>query len=355
MMTGPLDEGGQFYDATGTVQPQASGVMRVNTGGSSRAVLATTSDAGKPEPLLIRQGFQTRFARPLELKVKYRSHDEPVAQEERDMYTEVAATRLLWALGFAADRMYRPRSVHCHRCPGNPFVDRNALDPGRYTTFDEAAIELRYMGDRAETYEALFDGGWSWGEELHTLRYGTGPGVFDEEQKTQLDGLVVLLNILGHVSSLPEQNRLVCIRRGMQQIGTTAKYCPQTRLLVHDLGSVFNKKDENSLEAWTERPIWSDRARCVPAIWFRVPEGEPLRPYIIGEPGRRFIVGLLDQLSDEHLRAVFESAAFERYDITLVAPSEIPTPAEAKSIIDAWIAAFRRKIDEVRSVTCEAA
>jgi TPR repeat protein len=354
MMTALPDRGGRYYDEDGVVRPQATAVMLTDTGNRPRQVLARRNDDGELEPLLRREGFKQRLVRPLELKVKYRSLDKPEPQGERDMYSEVAAARLMWTLGFPADRMYRPRRVLCHRCPRDPFSRRTPLEDGSHTIFDETSIELRYMGAAAETYEDWLDGGWSWGEELQTLRYGSGERAFDEEQKLQLDGLIVLMNILEHVSSLPAQNRFVCLRRGMQQVGVVAKYCPETVLLVHDLGSVFGKKAAHSLDAWSAGRVWADPARCEPTLAFKVPADDSIRPYLIGEPGRRFIAALLGELSDEHLRAVFESALFERFDITLVPPGEIPSPTEARAIVDAWIAAFREKIDQVSGVTCGA-
>src|SRR5438128_712187 len=47
-----------------------------------------------------------------EVKVKY-------GRDNGEVYGEVAATRLLWALGFGADRMY-PVRVVCRGCPPDP-------------------------------------------------------------------------------------------------------------------------------------------------------------------------------------------------------------------------------------------
>src|SRR5688572_15001475 len=53
--------------------------------------------------------FACRVAPDDELKVKY-------GGANGEVYGEVAATRLLWALGFGADRMY-PVKVVCRGCP----------------------------------------------------------------------------------------------------------------------------------------------------------------------------------------------------------------------------------------------
>src|SRR5687767_14974592 len=65
-----------------------------------------------------------------ELKVKFGSGNAEV-------YAEVAATRLLWALGFGADRMY-PVRVICRGCPDNLT---GILRADGSTLFDPAVIE----------------------------------------------------------------------------------------------------------------------------------------------------------------------------------------------------------------------
>ena len=59
-----------------------------------------------------------------------------------EVYAEVASTRLLWALGFGADRMY-PVKVLCRKCPaefgGTEMCDGNRL-------FDPATIERKMPG-----------------------------------------------------------------------------------------------------------------------------------------------------------------------------------------------------------------
>ena len=63
-----------------------------------------------------------------------------------EVYAEVAATRLLWALGFGADPMY-PVRVSCRGCPaiygGRPRHRRQVV-------FDPAAIERKMKGTELE-------------------------------------------------------------------------------------------------------------------------------------------------------------------------------------------------------------
>src|SRR5213076_2468780 len=86
-----------------------------------------------------------------EVKVKY-------GRNNGEVYAEVAATRLLWALGFPADRMY-PVRVECRDCPVN---FRGPPQHGRPPVLvDPAAIERKLPGHAIESYE---DSGWSWPE-----------------------------------------------------------------------------------------------------------------------------------------------------------------------------------------------
>src|SRR5688572_27415406 len=93
------------------------------------------------------------------VKVKY-------GEKNGEVYAEVAASRLFWALGFSADRMY-PAHVVCERCPDEPFAaskrDWHIGRPGKVGrhVFDAAAVERAFPGADIEVPE--FEG-WAWPE-----------------------------------------------------------------------------------------------------------------------------------------------------------------------------------------------
>jgi hypothetical protein len=95
--------------------------------------------------------FNCRTADGDEVKVKY-------GQTNGEVYGEVAASRLLWALGFGADHMY-PVQVQCRDCPSDPARDSRERRPE--VLFNPAAIERKMPGEEMESSP---DSGWSWRE-----------------------------------------------------------------------------------------------------------------------------------------------------------------------------------------------
>ena len=73
-----------------------------------------------------------------DVKIKYGAANPEV-------YGVVAASRLLWALGFGSDRWY-PVSVVCHHCPDDPHRNQHPSD--RDVTFDLTPEATRWLGQK---------------------------------------------------------------------------------------------------------------------------------------------------------------------------------------------------------------
>ena len=144
-----------------------------------------------------------------ELKVKY-------GRSNGEVYGEVAATRLLWALGFGADRMY-PVRVICRGCPDNV----GTAATGGVRVVDPAAIERKLDAWKAEGQ----DRGWSWAElDLIDEARGGAP-------LAQRDALKLLAAFMQHSDTKPEQQRMVCLDR----------QCERPFLLLDDVGLTFGR------------------------------------------------------------------------------------------------------------------
>src|SRR4051812_33995638 len=258
------------------------------------------------------------------VKVKYN-------EKNGEVYGEVAATRLLWALGFGADRMY-PVKVVCRGCSADPITMQTKQAGERL--FDPAAIERQMPG---KIIESSSDSGWSW-EELSSVdpRLGGAP-------LEQRDALKLLAVFLQHTDNKPAQQRLVCLDNVKGKHSDNGE-CAHPFMMLNDVGrtfgkaNVFNKDMPGSvdLRAWSGAPIWKDKTGCVGNMPRSI-TGSLENP-LIGEQGRQFLASLLGRLSDAQIHDLFEVARFTRRQPT--------------TTIDEWVAAFKHKRDEIATRTC---
>jgi len=257
------------------------------------------------------------------VKVRY-------GRDNGEVYAGVAATRLLWALGFGADVLY-PVRVVCRGCPAQMQPEGMATE--RAITFDVAAVERKFPGREIDSFP---DEGWSW-PELDSVSAKDGGA-----SRAQRDGLKLLLAVLQHTDSKAAQQRLVCADERVPASSLAA--CAHPFMLVHDVGHTFaharvltGLAARSALRDWTATPVWKDASRCVATV---TPNAEgTLRDPVISEEGREFLAGLLDQLSESQMRDLFTVARFDR-------------AAHAGDSVDAWVSAFRRKRDEIDSARC---
>jgi hypothetical protein len=258
-----------------------------------------------------------------DVKVKY-------GRNNGEVYAEVAATRLLWALGFGADQMY-PVRIECRGCPpdfrgppqhGHPPV---LVDP--------ASIERRMPGRTIETYE---DSGWGWPElDLVDERLGGA-------SHAQLDALRLLASVIQHTDSKPAQQRLICLKDGPEP-SEDSDVCSKPFMMLDDVGQTFghanrlNRDAPGSVnfEEWSRAKVWTDASHCVANIT-KSATGTLDHP-VISEAGRKFLADLLVQLSDRQLLDLFGVARFE---------------LRSQHSAAEWADAFKRKRDEIVNRIC---
>ena len=257
-----------------------------------------------------------------EVKVKYGwSNGEVIA--------EVAAARLLWALGFPADSMYSAKVI-CHGCPETMAGVRKADGD---LLVDPVAIERKYPGHELGS-------GWSW-KELDSVSEEDGGA-----PRSQRDALKLLAAFIQHTDSKTDQQRLVC--RGDKADGA----CDRPVMMIADLGKTFGRANfSNSdapssmnLRAWSQTPVWKSDTACVANL----PKSfsGTLKDPGISEAGRAFLSELLMQLSDAQLQDLFTGA---RVHLRPRSPDDgrtgFPTAQE-------WVAAFKAKRTEIAQRRC---
>src|SRR4029453_5336327 len=264
------------------------------------------------------------------VKVKYGEKNGEVA-------AEIAASRLFWALGFKADRMY-PARVSCEDCPTNPFAASKAdwrsgkpRDVGRYV-WDPTAVERPLPGSAIEV--PGFEG-WAW-PELDKIdpRAGGAP-------RAQVDALRLLAVFVQHSDSKPEQQQLMCGPAGVKRDRAGNETCTSPWLVVKDLGTTFGKATalNNSamdLDDWSGARIWREGAPCVGDL-SRSRTGSLENPRI-GEAGRQFLATRLLLLSDGQIRDLFTAARAQLRDDTIAD----------------WVRVFKRKRTEIVNARCPA-
>ncbi|HXG56899.1 MAG TPA: hypothetical protein VNJ03_16090, partial [Vicinamibacterales bacterium] len=266
------------------------------------------------------------------VKVKYGSINP-------ELHAEVAATRLLTALGFGADRMYVVKRVRCAGCPTFPFqalkclktIDMKAacfpggIDTTRVVNFDTAVIERRLEGRKIE---GTPDQGWAW-YELNKVDDARGGSPLAE-----LDALRLLAVVLAHWDNKSENQRLICPPDAERAGGG----CARPLAIVQDVGATFGPKKVD-LHNWRKYPVWTDPAACAISMKSLPFAGATFVDWRISEGGRTLLLGLLEQLSDQQLRDLFKESHITDYD---------QVSAEARSA-DAWVAAFKEKVAQIRT------
>lgn len=263
------------------------------------------------------------------VKVKY-------GEPNGEIPSEIAATRLLSALGFPTDRMYRVRSVRCKGCPPLPHRALQCLKEGapaavclqgasdtRVVTFEHAAIERPFEGRKIE---AADDQGWSWYEldKIDPARGGSS--------RAEVDALRLLAVLLAHWDNKGPNQRLVCPPGKDRPDGS----CAMPLALVQDLGAAFGPK-RMDLKRWREVPVWVDPRTCHVSMSTLLFNGATFTDRRISEDGRQFALKLLGALSPAQLNRLFEAAGVTSF-------SHVLTEARQPQ---AWTDAFRAKVAAV--------
>jgi hypothetical protein len=253
-----------------------------------------------------------------------------------EVYGEVLATRLLWALGFGADRMYSVPGV----CRGCPYQFGGIRLPNGDSRFDPAVIERKMPGSEWPREDG---GGWSW-NEFDAVKAAAGGA-----PRAHRDALKLLAVFLQHTDSKPEQQRIVCLPLGHAR---TRESCGSPFLMINDVGLTFgranwtNANDTGSvnLVAWRQTPVWKGPTGCIGNL----PKSftGTLENPLISEEGRRFLATLLGQLSDRQIRDLFEAA---RVHLRVRNPGD---PSSGFATVEEWVGAFNQKRAEIVRRRC---
>lgn len=273
--------------------------------------------------------------------------------DDNELYAEVAATRLMWALGYYADAWYSVR-VECHNCPENPVSGNGSLG----TRMFAPATIVRKFSWKKMTESGKEDQGWSWKE----LDASNGRPTYER------DGLKLLAAFLQHGDNKPPQQRLTCHHAevdGKTQPPTTT--CDESVMLVQDVGATFggaglftsNGSAKMNLGEWAGKKVWKHAgssgapASCQATLRKSFAATDGLGDPAISEEGRRFDANLLCQLSDKQIEDLFKAsnaAAMPEYHNK---DGSFKSGVDEASVVRKWVDAFKRKREDLAAARCE--
>jgi hypothetical protein len=295
-----------------------------------------------------------------ELKVRY-------GNRNGEVYAQVAASRLLWALGFGGNRMV-PVKVACNGCPYDPFANNDKPGkevPSKIVLFDPATIDIKMTGT---TLETKLDEGWAW-PELDKFDDKAGSA-----QRAQRDALKLLAVMIQHTDSKASNQRLLCLDKelakkakksaaadgpaaaspvaepaGAEVAADATGACAHPFMMLTDVGKTFGHASAMNSDVpsavnfkeWSKTSIWKDPEK--PGCVGNLPKSisGTLNDPRISEDGRKFLSDLLAQLTDAQLHDLFAVSLFTHRD-----PS---------ATVDDWVNAFKHKRDEIAGRSCSAA
>ena len=248
-----------------------------------------------------------------------------------ESHAEVAATRLLTALGYAADHVYMVHRLRCGGCPMNPFVTMWLLDaisadlrgPRRtgdedYRDFQWVSVERKF--DAAPIEDETREG-WAWWE----LKNVAAPRV-------DLDALRLIAVFLAHWDNKADNQRLVCMDHSFGE----GQACGDPVLMIQDVGATFGPTKVN-LSQWRHMPVWADRATCTVSMHAMPYRGATFGNAQISEAARVRVATRLASFSDADLRKWFADARF---------PQFYESTDDTKDL-DAWVAAYRERVGQI--------
>ena len=312
--------------------------------------------------------FLCRTADGRDLRLKYW---DPVSQTgSREVFATIAATRLMWALGFEAIPTL-PINVRCDGCPDNPDRGAGARRTRRYI----AILQPRWPTPILSSNDV--DQGWSW-LELDAAIRSLPAGPDRARQRTYFDALTLLGVLIQHGDRKSEQQRLYCAApvdtaagelRGSGGDTTSmlferpdASACRAPAVTIVDLGATFGGAGRESspttakmnLDAWQRRSVFRDAGSgpCRGDLTVSLKAGHDGEPDpIISEDGRRFLSEQLRRLTAEHARALFRAARVDQ----LVDAQRTDDTSAGVSSVDAWVAVFQDKVRQIDARRCQPA
>jgi hypothetical protein len=315
-----------------------------------KVVITSNIDGQKSASLLdVGDNGYTHEVTPDRVKIKYLSPPSP-NQDNRynEVFTEVAANRFMWLLGFPSDRVYPVGSVSCIGCGRDPY--RNGLKTNKASLDDSPVVFNVASVSRGVPWTRIdSEGGdptWSW---LVANRF-YADGEWTHQQKVEFDAYRLALGLVHFFDFPDKQNHLVCaewLPAGQGQ----PRVCAHPLIYVHDLGSTFGgakgsfmgTNPRGRFSVWRGQTVFRNPQRCELSATF----GGDSR---VLKEAQDLMVQRLAVLDATTVGSVFRVARFHIMDREQLARlRHAGTTDVAAAALDEWTLTLLKRADEIRN------
>jgi hypothetical protein len=332
---------GAFYSGKGetTRVDDVKVVIGKNKSGETGASLYPRDDT-KNEHEIKADHFKIKY-----LKPPYPNHDPRF----NEVFTAVAATRIMWVLGFPADHVYPAESASCIGCTGDPFG--NKLADNKASIKDAPIVFKVVNAERELPWDEINPGNdetWSWTDAAKFY----SSGEWTHQQKVEYDAYRLAMGLIHYYNALPQQNRLDCAE-WEQEGANHSKVCRKPVIYVHDLGSTFGKK-RGALDLLGTNPRGSFSA-WEPQTVFQNPGNCELRATLLGDKqvlkeAQDLMIQRLARLDRDTVKSIFRVARFNMMDQKQVQRLRATGSRNVdEAALDEWTNIFMKRVEEIRA------
>lgn len=334
---------GVFYSTKGEpirVDDVKVVVEKDKSGERSASLYARNDD--KSEHEIKADRFKIKY-----LKPPYPDHNPRF----NEVFTTLAASRIMWVLGFPADHVYPAAAASCIGCGSDPFgnklVDNKASLKEAPAVFKIVSAERELPWDEINPED---DETWSWTDAAKFY----SDGEWSHQQKVEFDAYRLALGLIHYHNALPQQNRLDCAEWAQSEEGKP-KVCSKPVIYVHDLGSTFGKKrsgfdlfgtnPRGSFDAWKPQTVFVDPGNC------------ELRATLLGDKqvlkeAQDLMIQRIARLDRDTVKSIFRVSRFNMMDQKQVRRLRASGAQHVdEAALDEWTNVFLKRVDEIRTAT----
>lgn len=269
----------------------------------------------------------------------------------REVFTEVAATRLFWALGLPADIMVPMKQVVCFGCNSHPNNQRN-VEAGKVSVFNTVVLEKKFKGTKLN-------------EQFNFNRVnGKFYPRWSEETQHEYEAMALAFQLIAYHHPIALQNRMQCADG---QYDKNSNHCKVPVPFAQDVGSSFAGKTKSEggrgvLAAYQQGKVFSDASTC--SLYYPVgSDAGRFREAMDGPSLKHISTAGLEKfktrmagLTPEVVREIFAVSRFGDIDPNLRNSAPGATIDEKRNhMIHLWSQSLLRRIQEIQSASnCQA-